>query len=224
MARRPATDSHDSRERILAIATELFAQRGYAGTGVDLVSERAKIAKTAIYYHFGNKEGLLASVLERAATTWIEAIREASRRAGSAPAERLDRALAGMRTLLEEKPWILKLLQILALEVADDKPEIRQTLQSIVHRAKDAITGGMREALGFDLPDADTVAALVLAVLDGISLGVQLDPDMVDLDKAFGELRKLVLFMVAVRVSPDILSRFEAGLAASVVTERASQH
>ena len=49
--------------------------------------------------------------------------RPATRSAGSI------NALAGMRQLLEEKPWIFKLLQILALEVADEQPAVRATLQ-----------------------------------------------------------------------------------------------
>ena len=126
--------SRVSRERILEAATELFAQQGYAGTGVDQLAARSGIAKTAIYYHFGNKAGLLAAALARASSTWIEGIAQASREGGDWPS-RLDRALAGMRSLLEEKPWIFKLMQILALEVADEQPEIREILQSIIRQA-----------------------------------------------------------------------------------------
>jgi AcrR family transcriptional regulator len=81
MPRGPYQKSDLTRERILEAAAELFAQRGYAGTGVDRLAERSGIAKTAIYYHFGNKEGLLAAVLDRAASAWIENIRRAAERA-----------------------------------------------------------------------------------------------------------------------------------------------
>ena len=200
--------SDASRERILDAATELFATRGYAGAGVDRLAERSNIAKTAIYYHFGNKEGLLAAVLERAATQWIEGIQQASRQAGD-PIGRLERALAGMRAMLEERPWILKLFQILTLEVADEKPEIRATLQGIVTRARAAITDGMREALGVDVPDADGVASLLLAALDGISLGLQIDPEHVSLDQAFTDLRRVTSFMVALRLNPELARVFD---------------
>src|SRR5215470_13692129 len=143
MARGRYRRSHVSRERILEAATELFASRGYAGAGVDQLAQRSGIAKTAIYYHFGNKEGLLAAVLDRAATQWIEGIQKAARQGGD-PLGRLERALAGMRAMLEERPWIYKLFQILALEVAEEKPEIRATLQGILRRAREAITHGMR--------------------------------------------------------------------------------
>src|SRR4030042_980378 len=89
-----------SRERILEAATELFAQKGYAGTGVDQLAARSGIAKTAIYYHFGNKAGLLAAALERAASAWIEGKQQAARQGGGWPS-RLVRGLGGHRRLLE---------------------------------------------------------------------------------------------------------------------------
>lgn len=207
--RRRFREPENSRERILEAAAELFSQKGYAGTGVDQLAARAQIAKTAIYYHFGNKEGLVTAVLDRAATAWIEGIREASSQAGE-PLARLDRALTGMRTMLEEKPWIMKLLQILALEVAEQKPEVRATLRSIVRRARDAFTQGMHEALGVEVPDADSVAGVILALLDGFSLGVHLDPDLVSFDQAFDEIRRITLFMVVSRLNPELLGALEA--------------
>jgi AcrR family transcriptional regulator len=208
MKRRRSQEADSSRERILEAAAELFSQKGYAGTGVDELAARADIAKTAIYYHFGNKEGLVTAVLDRAATAWIEGIREAASQVGD-PLGRLDRALTGMRTMLEEKPWIMKLLQLLALEVAEQKPEVRATLRSIVRRARDTITEGMRDALGVEVPDADAVAGVILALLDGVSLGLQIDPDLVSLDQAFEEIRRITLFMVLSRLKPELLAVLE---------------
>ena len=207
MGRGKYQKSDVSRERILEAATELFASRGYAGAGVDQLAQRSGIAKTAIYYHFGNKEGLLAAVLERAATQWIVGILEASREGGD-PLGHLDRALAGMRAMLEERPWIYNLLQILTLEVADEKPEIRATLQRIVQRARAAITDGMREALGIDVPGADAIAGLILAALDGVALGMQIDPEGVSLDDLFRDLRLVTSFLVAIRLHPELAAGF----------------
>jgi AcrR family transcriptional regulator len=197
-----------SKERILDAAAELFSQRGYAGAGVDQLAARSGIAKTAIYYHFGNKEGLLAAVLERAATTWIDGIQAAAKQAGT-PLARLDRALTGMRTMLEEKPWILKLVQILALEVAEEKPEVRATLQSILRRARQAIVTGLHEALGVELPNAERIAGVMLALLDGVSLGLHLDPDAISLDEVFEEMRRITVFMVLGQLNPDLLGWLE---------------
>jgi AcrR family transcriptional regulator len=208
MARRRYRNSQVSRERILETATELFSQKGYAGTGVDQLAARSGIAKTAIYYHFGNKAGLLAAALERAANAWIEGIDQASRQAGDW-SSRLDSALAGMRALLEEKPWIFRLVQILAFEVAEDKPEVRATLQAIVQRAREAIVAGLRDALGVEVPDAEGVAKVILVWLDGVSLGLQINPEATSLDEEFVELRRITTFAVATRLNPDLARLFD---------------
>ena len=58
---RSAATAHGelSREKILAAAIALFSDRGFAGTSVADVCERAGVVKTALYWHFENKEGLL---------------------------------------------------------------------------------------------------------------------------------------------------------------------
>jgi len=202
MPRGPYQKSDVTRERILEAATELFAQRGYAGTGVDRLAEKSGIAKTAIYYHFGNKEGLLASVLDRAASVWIDNIKQAAERAGS-PEESLDRALEGMRAMVDERPWILKLLLLLALEVADEKPEIRKAMGEIFVHARQTIVAGLQDRLGLEVPGADAVGNVMLGLLQAVVVGRQLDPTL-SIDQAFDDMRRIVVFMVASRLDPSL--------------------
>ncbi len=58
------SESESSREEILAVATEEFAQRGLAGARVDAIAERTRTSKRMIYYYFESKEGLYKAVLE----------------------------------------------------------------------------------------------------------------------------------------------------------------
>jgi AcrR family transcriptional regulator len=53
------------RKRILDTARALFYQRGVRAVGVDLVVEKAGVAKTSLYRHFGTKDDLIAAFLER---------------------------------------------------------------------------------------------------------------------------------------------------------------
>jgi AcrR family transcriptional regulator len=48
----------DKREAILDAALELFAERGFHGTAVPLVAERAKVGAGTIYRYFASKEEL----------------------------------------------------------------------------------------------------------------------------------------------------------------------
>jgi AcrR family transcriptional regulator len=56
----------NSREEILAVAAEEFAERGLSGSRVDEIAERTRTSKRMIYYHFSGKEGLYRAVLDRA--------------------------------------------------------------------------------------------------------------------------------------------------------------
>src|SRR5688500_18108075 len=56
------TDLH-ARERILAAATEVFAEIGFAGARIDEIAARAGVNKAMLYYYVGDKERLYAAVL-----------------------------------------------------------------------------------------------------------------------------------------------------------------
>ena len=53
----------DTRARILDVALELFAEKGFAGTSTREISERLGFTKAALYYHFRTKDDLLEALL-----------------------------------------------------------------------------------------------------------------------------------------------------------------
>lgn len=65
----PAARS-DKAERILDAALELFAQRGFHGTAVPLVAERAQVGAGTIYRYFSSKEALVNALYQR----WKDAV------------------------------------------------------------------------------------------------------------------------------------------------------
>lgn len=58
-------DRGDKREAILDAALTLFAERGFHGTAVPLVAERAKVGAGTIYRYFENKEALVNAVYRK---------------------------------------------------------------------------------------------------------------------------------------------------------------
>src|SRR3977135_2545532 len=53
------------RDKILETASDLFYKQGVRAVGVDLVVEKAGVAKTSLYRHFRTKDDLIAAFLER---------------------------------------------------------------------------------------------------------------------------------------------------------------
>ena len=62
-------DADRTRQEILDVATQEFADRGFAGARVDEIADQTRTTKRMIYYYFGSKEQLFVAVLERAYAT-----------------------------------------------------------------------------------------------------------------------------------------------------------
>jgi len=55
----------ERREQLLDIGRTLFANKGFDGTSVEEIAEKAGVSKPVVYEHFGGKEGLYAVVVDR---------------------------------------------------------------------------------------------------------------------------------------------------------------
>lgn len=59
-------------ERIMRVATELFAERGFHATGVTEIGDRANVKRGALYYHIKSKDDLLFAIMHRHVQELIE--------------------------------------------------------------------------------------------------------------------------------------------------------
>jgi AcrR family transcriptional regulator len=85
-----------TRRLLLSVAGELFVERGYEETSIELVLDSAKISRGALYHHFEGKRDLYEAVLEN-----VEArLATACLRAARASTDPLDALKAGCRAFL----------------------------------------------------------------------------------------------------------------------------
>ncbi|MFZ5569252.1 MAG: TetR/AcrR family transcriptional regulator [Thermodesulfobacteriota bacterium] len=66
----------DKREDILQAALTLFAERGYHGTAVALIAEKAQVGSGTIYRYFRDKEQLVNELYRFWKTEMVKAVRE----------------------------------------------------------------------------------------------------------------------------------------------------
>jgi len=59
------TTRHDTKDRILDSAEQLFADQGFAATSLRQITTEANVNLAAVNYHFKSKESLLSAVIER---------------------------------------------------------------------------------------------------------------------------------------------------------------
>lgn len=76
----------DNRQQILSRALELFAARGYDAVGVQEICEAAGVTKPTLYHYFGNKRGLLATLMRERTAPLLRQLAEATGYKGDLPA------------------------------------------------------------------------------------------------------------------------------------------
>ena len=182
----------ESRDRILDSALALFSQRGYAGTGVSGIVHAAGIEKSALYWHFGSKEGLLAAVFDRMDAQFVERILKRTVRSDIDPVERLDLFVDGLKEIVVQSGHVIRMLLSVSIERSQVSSETRASMAKIFERTRLAVAHGFEQALGVKLPDVDLIARLTLAYLWEAAVRAQIDPDGVDHDRFFAHLRRLI--------------------------------
>jgi AcrR family transcriptional regulator len=200
MTASPAADEQikqgTTRERLLETAIEMFAERGYAATGVDALCRRAGVAKTGLYWEFQNKVGLLNAVIDQVVAEWVDQIREAVRIAGE-PREKLDVALGSLRRRMSERPELFRVLLVVLAERTQVDEEAREALRRFYKSAHGALLQGIQESVPGVLPSDELSVAcdLILAMIEGIFLRAQVCGDD-DIDRLFSAARSAILLMV----------------------------
>ena len=184
----------ETRERLLAAAAELFAERGIEAASVDAIAERAGRTSGAVYDHFGGKPGLLFALLEG----WTDAAAEAIG-AEVAAARTLDDRLEAIWRNVVSPPqgdggrWILLEHELWSFAARDD------SARAHLARRYRAAWAGVDESLrdwaeeqGVE-PPPSTAAPAVIGVLLGLEMMRRLDPAAIDTATAVAALRGAVL-------------------------------
>ena len=196
--------SEATRERILAAAVDLFGERGFAPTGIEALCQRAGVVRTAIYWHFGSKEGLLVPVLERAASEWVEEIQKSVYLEGD-PLARLDRFIVSLRDLVVLRPNLVRLLLSVALERSDQDAATREALRTIFERARAAIVQGIDDSLGAPRSESALIARTALAFVSHAVTHQLVDPRPGEVDQIFTELRTAIVLMIGARLQEALV-------------------
>jgi TetR/AcrR family transcriptional regulator len=129
---------------VLDSAEGLFGTRGYEATSLDMVAEGSGVRKQTILYHYGDKEGLLAAVIDRAAGELADALERALVRAGTAAAfDRIEAVVRGVFRLAARRPALLGIVREVSRLGPPAATRLTGALEPLVERA----TGFLREEM-----------------------------------------------------------------------------
>ncbi|MFI0353410.1 TetR/AcrR family transcriptional regulator [Actinomadura sp. 9N407] len=169
----------ESRLRILEATLAIAAERGYDGTSIALVTEATGLPPSSVYWHFRNKDGLLAETLEFSYRRWRETAPTWQGRVGiSDPAEEIRDRLQRASRAITDSPEFWSLGLMLGLANRPKEPAARRRYIEVRAETRDAIRDWWEQVLPADSPEqardvADRLARFHLAVMDGLYVGVR---------------------------------------------------
>ncbi|MGW1778252.1 TetR/AcrR family transcriptional regulator [Streptomyces sp. NPDC002143] len=174
-----------SRQRILDAAVEIAGERGYEGTSIAAVSAKCGLPASSIYWHFKDKDDLIAAVVERGFTTWLAALESGGTApsAGSGtPLEQFGFMAANVARTLVAAPDFLRLGLMLALVRCPAERRGR----TVFLQVRDIACRKMTEFIRTLFPDLDEkavrgLATYAMAGADGLFLQRELTGDSADL-------------------------------------------
>ncbi|MEQ8313005.1 MAG: TetR/AcrR family transcriptional regulator [Gammaproteobacteria bacterium] len=96
-----STRANSSRERILATSEAIILKKGYAGTTIEEIIDKAAITKGGFFYHFSGKAELARALIDRYIEMDTEVFVSLSDRADTLSEDPLQRALIFLNLFAE---------------------------------------------------------------------------------------------------------------------------
>ncbi len=153
---------------ILAHAMEAFNEHGYHGTSVRNIAGRVGVTVPALYYHYENKQALLATLLETSIKDVLDRCRAAAAEAGPAPLDRF----CGMVESIVLSMAHRRSLAFLDTEIRSLEPANRARYVALrdylQHMLLDTVEAGRAEGVFTTPIPADAVRA-VLIMCQGVA-------------------------------------------------------
>ena len=182
----------ESRRRLLHAAAELLGVGGYSGTSVQAIATRAGCVKSALYWHFGSKDGLLFAALEASTGEWVGEVEEAIA-VTDEPLARLEGLVAHVRSVIAERPQGQHMIFSILLERGGEDPQARRAVARLLGALHEALGRGLAEAVALPTEACKPIAEDVIYLCHGLFLTHLADPDMGRLDRALDRIRSLVV-------------------------------
>ncbi|MDG4668514.1 TetR/AcrR family transcriptional regulator [Mycobacterium sp. 236(2023)] len=178
-----------TRSLLLDAAEEVVARQGFGAAALEVIADAAGYTRGAIYSHFGTKEELFLAVMERQLQRFLDGFTDIVESFQSLDEMDVDQLAERWRELTIGNPDRAALGYEFTLflvrnpearaRVAEQRRQTADSLAEYITSHVDKIGGRMRVPV-------DTLARVLIAVNEGVTLGS--DIDGVDLSRPFLEM------------------------------------
>jgi AcrR family transcriptional regulator len=168
------------RERIAAATIRCLARDGYSGLTMKKVAREAGVSQGILHYYFADKRAILVAALERVLADLHDRVEREAR--GTTDPRRRLRALirACLAVATQSRDFWVVFVEFWGQMVHDRRLlAINADLYTRVRRLIGAVVAQGTRAGFFRRVDAEHAGAVILALVDGLSLQLTFDPEVV---------------------------------------------
>jgi len=151
----------ERREQLLDVGRGLFAAKGFDGTSVEEIAEKAGVSKPVVYEHFGGKEGLYAVVVDREVRQLLGMVQGALTAGG--PRELLEQAALALLDYIEQAPDGFRIL-VRDSPIGSASGSFVSIISDIASRVEYILAGEFRSR-GFDTKFAPMYAQMLVGMV-----------------------------------------------------------
>ena len=189
------TTRGDKQSRLVKSACAVFAEKGYASTRVAEIAERAGVGKGTVYEYFSSKEELLFAVFESINADISSRMNDALSAGGSAEEQLHNLLRLGAEVISEQVDLQPVILDFWAASRGKDFEEtyrcaVVASYTLFRNLISDFIREGQKRGEFKASIDAEALAAVVVATVDGLGIQLSFDRsiDPHTITEAFGRL------------------------------------
>lgn len=190
-------EHHETRERIIAAASKILAEKGYEATTLREISREAQAGPGLVHYYFGGKDALLVEALQAAGQSFHQRMEHLVQ---YVPGDQsLEAVLMQLFERVGQESEVYRLRYesfslglhnpIIAPAVRERLAQRREEIGSVfakVFENRERTDAAMRSSL-----DPTILAALLLSMFDGLALQKIMDPTF-DLEAAYHLLAQML--------------------------------
>jgi len=160
----------DTKQRIIAAAMRLFAEKGYQATSIAEIAREAEANAGSVYFFFQTKQEILLAVLDAYCQGIEQMLLQPSWKNVPDPIDRIFALLERYRSfLLETECRYGCPIGILALELHEPDPPVREKLAANFEKWTTAVESCLRDAGERLRPEIDRrdLATFILTTMEG---------------------------------------------------------
>jgi len=176
-------------QRILAAARRLLVRDGFTALTLSAIAVEAEESKASIGYHFGNKDGLVAALVDSLTHDANRALIQECLSLPPGPA-RMQALLEGETRIVADASSFQAFFEVLPYALRD--PSLRRRVAALYDGYRETVWRCISDAEPAMAIEPRSFCALMIAIVDGLAIQYCLDPEGADVADAMHRWERLV--------------------------------